>query len=92
MNHLISLDNQPSTKQTNIKLTDEQDIANAFDLHFKSIVDQYIDVIPPSSNNDTTQHDFQPLTHFVKTKLPPVDMFKIPLITKQAVFNFFCRH
>ena len=77
-----------SIKQENIKLTDEQDIANAFNLHFTSVVDQYIDVIPPSSNNDTTQHDFQPLTHFVKTKLPPDNMFQIPLITKQAVFKF----
>ena len=77
-----------SIKQENIKLTDEQDIANAFNLHFTSVVDQYIDVIPPSSNNDTAQHDFQPLTHFVKTKLPPDNMFQIPLITKQAVFKF----
>ena len=77
-----------SIKQENIKLTDEQDIANAFNLHFTTVVDQYIDVIPPSSNNDTAQHDFQPLTHFVKTKLPPDNMFQIPLITKQAVFKF----
>ena len=77
-----------SIKQENIKLTDEQDIASAFNLHFTSVVDQYIDVIPPSSNNDTAQHDFQPLTHFVKTKLPPDNMFQIPLITKQAVFKF----
>ena len=76
-----------SIKQENIKLTDEQDIANAFNLHFTSVVDQYIDVIPPSSNNDTAQHDFQPLTHFVKTRLPPDNMFQIPLITKQAVFK-----
>ena len=78
-----------SIKQDDIKFTDEQDIANAFHLHFRSIVDQYIDVIPPTSNNDTGQHDFQPLAHFVRTKLPPDNMFKIPLITKQAVFQVF---
>ena len=77
-----------SINQENIKLTDEQDIANTFDFHFTSIVDQYIDVIPPSSNNDTSQHDFQPLTHFVQTKLLPDNMVKIPLITKKAVFKF----
>ena len=77
-----------SIKQDDIKFTEEHDIANAFSLHFTSIVDQYIDVIPPLSNNDTAQHDSQPLAHIVKTKLPPDNMFKLPLITKQAVFKF----
>ena len=80
-----------SIKQDDIKLTDEHDIAKVFNLHFTSIVDQYIDVIPPSSNNDTAQHDFQPLSHFVKTKLPPDNMFKYHLSPKR-LFSSFCQH
>ena len=92
MNYLINQKTTVSSiKQENLKLTDEQDIANAFNLHFTSVLDQYIDVIPPSSNDDTAQHDFQPLTHFVKTKLPPDNMFQIPLITKQAVLKFLSK-
>ena len=91
INELYNKSKQPtvsSIKQDDIKFTEEHDIANAFNLHFTSIVDQYIDVIPPLSNNDTAQHDSQPLAHIVKTKLPPDNMFKLPLITKQAVFKF----
>ena len=88
MNNKFKQPTMSSIKQDYIKFTDKHDIANAYNLHFTSIVDQYIDVIPPSSNNDNDLHDFQPLAYFVKTKLPPDNMFKIPLIIKQAFYKF----
>jgi len=71
-----------SLNHNNRTLTTDLDIANAFNAHFTSITSQYI------PEKGTEQPDFSKLRGFVKSRVPPQNFFKIPLMTERHVQQF----
>ena len=61
----------------------DSDIANAFNNHFIKIVDTYVDKMELD-----VAPNLQPLKAFITKKLPPGNVFVIPNISEETVFNF----
>lgn len=64
-------------------LTNNKDIANAFNTHFINIPNKYIPDQPEQCLPDLTR-----LEEYVAARVPPNNFFKIPLMTEVHVENF----